>query len=218
MHNFLTFYILYLITYFGSSYTCYAWDINSVYKKRQPTDVEKLKAIYAKILPTVLFNVCIVTPIFTMGVFSLFTISDNFSVYYLPSDLFFIITGTEILFYTLHRVAHHPKIYAKIHKKHHELTAPVGLGALYCHPLEMVLVNLPPVVLPGLILGVSYTSIMIYGILATFNTVVESHGGYKMSTCNNNACRAFHDIHHEKFNGNFGLGYFMDGLFKTIIW
>lgn len=38
----------------------------------------------------------------------------------------------------LPRLLHHPKLYKKIHKKHHEWTAPIGVIALYCHPVEHV--------------------------------------------------------------------------------
>lgn len=218
MFNFISLYFSYITTYLGCSYICYLWDYTSYTERRQKTTLNKLLNIYNKILPNVLINIMVVSPIFTYSVCSLFDIPDKTNLYTIPSDLFFIIMLTEVFFYTLHRIAHFPLFYRRIHKTHHELTAPIGLGALYCHPLEMVLVNLPSVLLPCLILGVSFDVLALYQILATINTVIGSHSGYNKNVCKGDRCRAFHDIHHEKFNGNYGLGHFMDKIFKTRIY
>ncbi len=45
------------------------------------------------------------------------------------------------------RFLHHPRLYKHIHKKHHEWTAPIGIVALYSHPIEHVFSNLVPVAL-----------------------------------------------------------------------
>ena len=42
---------------------------------------------------------------------------------------------------------HHPKLYAKFHKKHHEWTAPIGITSVYCGVPEMILSNLLPAAL-----------------------------------------------------------------------
>lgn len=39
---------------------------------------------------------------------------------------------------SLPSLLHHPKLYKKIHKKHHEWTAPIGVISLYAHPIEHV--------------------------------------------------------------------------------
>lgn len=43
----------------------------------------------------------------------------------------------------LSRLFHHPKLYKKIHKKHHEWTAPIGVVSIYADPIEHV-VNTAP--------------------------------------------------------------------------
>ena len=207
MLELVLFYFLFVTTYLGSSYYCYILDFYGI-EKRQPTNLEKMEKIYQKILPNVLFNILVVSPIYVYYVFSFFTINKEIHLFLLPFELFYMYIGTDILFYTFHRIAHIPSIYKIVHKKHHELTAPIGLGAFYCNPLEMILVNLPSVLLPALLVNIPFFSIVVYNFFATINTVVKSHGGYR------HLC-GFHDIHHEKFNVNYGVGYFMDKLFNT---
>ena len=53
----------------------------------------------------------------------------------------------EVGFYYSHRLLHRPLLYRTIHKLHHDWVSPVGLAALYSHPVEHLLSNLVPVAL-----------------------------------------------------------------------
>ena len=43
--------------------------------------------------------------------------------------------------YAISRMLHHPFLYKRVHKQHHEWTAPIGIAALYSHPVEQLSVN-----------------------------------------------------------------------------
>jgi sterol desaturase/sphingolipid hydroxylase (fatty acid hydroxylase superfamily) len=115
----------------------------------------------------------------------------------------------EILFYAVHRALHHPRIYAKIHKKHHKFVAPMAFATQYAHPIEQLLGNVMPTVLPLIVMRVH---ILTYFVFVTLQLAESSsvHSGYDFA-----GARA-HDLHHEKFQVNFGgpLG-IMDWLLGT---
>lgn len=43
---------------------------------------------------------------------------------------------------TVGRLLHHPYLYKHVHKLHHEWTAPIGIVAIYAHPVEYLTSNL----------------------------------------------------------------------------
>ena len=113
----------------------------------------------------------------------------------------------EIWFYSLHRMLHTKLLYNKFHKKHHELTSTVGLLALYAHPFDAIVVNLGSIYALHAIFGFSALQLFVVGSYATMNTVLHSHS----STASNSP----HQLHHLRFNVNYGLNLFMDKWLKT---
>lgn len=45
----------------------------------------------------------------------------------------------------LSRLLYHPKLFKKIHRKHHEWTAPVGVVSIYADPIEHMVNTAPEV-------------------------------------------------------------------------
>lgn len=124
-------------------------------------------------------------------------------------DFFICFLAREVLFYTLHRLFHHPRVYRYIHKKHHRFTAPVALASQYAHPIEHVFANILPIVLPPFLLHVHFLTFVVWLVYELVETSTV-HSGYDFGTISRT-----HDAHHEKFELNYGAVGFMDRIFGT---
>uniref|UniRef100_A0A8I5ZS99 Fatty acid hydroxylase domain containing 2 n=1 Tax=Rattus norvegicus TaxID=10116 RepID=A0A8I5ZS99_RAT len=117
----------------------------------------------------------------------------------------------EILFYYSHRLFHHPKLFKKVHKKHHEWTTPIGLISIYADPIEHVVSNMLPVMVGPLAMGSHLSSITVWLSLVLIVSSI-THCGYHLPFL---PSPEFHDYHHLKFNQCYGVLGVMDHLHGT---
>lgn len=177
----------------------------SEYKKQE----KKIPDSTLNILGRVLFNQFFVT-------IPMIWITANFFPYE-EGSIFFIdnirkictaFLILEFLFFYSHQLFHTKYLYQKIHKIHHRWTAPICLSATYAHPVEHLLSNVLPVILSGKLAGLNFTMARLWHIFTLSNTLIVAHGGYAYGG-------NMHDLHHEKFNCNYGAIGLLDYLHGT---
>ncbi|KAK8052075.1 methylsterol monooxygenase [Apiospora hydei] len=127
--------------------------------------------------------------------------------------IFFVMEDTW--HYWLHRALHYGPLYKNIHKLHHTYSAPFGLAAEYASPLEVMLLALGTVGSP--ILWVSLTGdlhlfTMYVWIVGRLFQAIDSHSGYDFPWSLRHflpfwAGAEHHDIHHERFIGNYASSF-----------
>ncbi len=128
----------------------------------------------------------------------------------LKEFIFFVfeIIFMDVYFHTTHRLCHQNKyLYRNIHRIHHEVDDTLGVFAFYCHPMEMVVVNMGNFYLTHIVFHHSYFHNLTMALVGFGNTILSAH--------RNNYKEGHHQIHHHIRNVNFGLDLFMDRLMGT---
>lgn len=131
-------------------------------------------------------------------------------------QLTFALLAYEVLSYYIHRAFHHPWLYARFHKKHHNFTAPIAFATMYTTFTEHYVSDVVPVVVPLAFLSdyVQKVHVFTFGtfLLIMYLIGTAQHSGFDFVQP---AFARLHDIHHEKFNVNFGTLSFMDWIHGT---
>ena len=147
------------------------------------------------------------------------------SIREIARDFTISILVREVLFYYSHRLMHIPALYKRIHKWHHQFTAPIALSAEYAHPIEHLVSNVIPIIAghsPFLsqILKVGpfalRSHVVSFWIFLAFELLETTtvHSGYAFLPAISRFIR-FHDWHHEHFNGCFGAMGWIDWIHGT---
>ncbi|KAJ1665731.1 C-4 sterol methyl oxidase [Coemansia sp. RSA 1813] len=136
--------------------------------------------------------------------------------------VFFVIE--DFYHYWAHRLFHYGILYKRIHKVHHEHTAPFGIVAEYAHPLETAVLGqgtiAGPLFFNYFIEQVHITTMLIW-IAARLWQTVEAHCGYDFPWSMSHwlpfwAGASHHDYHHMAFVDNFASTFrWWDRIFGT---
>jgi methylsterol monooxygenase len=205
--SFLNKYLLFISIYLVPSFLCLVIDTHKLIPKIN-NDTNIINT-YKRVIPLVLFNLLIVSPL------PIYIIETNlnwmdrsFSYVWLLPEFCVLYLLSDFLFYVTHRILHLPSFY-KFHKLHHQIIHPIGISAIYAHPIEYIFGNILPVGLPLLLLSSHQIVAYAWTIASIFETVCVAHGGYlDMSE--------YHDIHHRLNIYNYGTSTIWDNMFNTI--
>jgi len=130
-------------------------------------------------------------------------------------DYICFVIGNELIFYYGHAAFHSKALYKRVHKIHHEFSAPVALVATYCHPLEMLVSNILPLTLTGFLMQTHLYTFAVWGVFAILGTQLH-HSGYHWPFIPSwDEQPDFHDFHHGNFTSNFGSIGFLDAIHGT---
>ncbi|KAK5858855.1 hypothetical protein PBY51_002968 [Eleginops maclovinus] len=182
-------------------------------EKNNPVDPVRLRHV----LKTVIFNYVFISGSMVVISRYLMTMRGNPCGPELPTfhwalaELAFFSLLEEFMFYYSHRLFHHPSLYKRFHKQHHEWTAPIGVVCIYAHPLEHVISNMLPVALGPVLLGSHVSTTAMWYSVALISTTI-SHCGYHLPFL---PSPEFHDFHHLRFNQCFGVFGMLDRLHGT---
>lgn len=127
--------------------------------------------------------------------------------------VFFVLEDTW--HYWTHRAMHWGPLYRGIHKVHHQYSAPFGLAAEYASPIEVMVLGAGTVLMP--ILWVYFTGdlhilTMYTWIVLRLSQAIDAHSGYEFPWSLHHflpfwAGAEHHDVHHERFIGNYSSSF-----------
>lgn len=152
----------------------------------------------------------------------LYTDPSQYSLAWLILSLPLLIILQDTYFYWMHRLIHHPALYSRVHKEHHESRDPSPFAAYSFHWIEGLL-EVAWFIPLMFVLPLHHGVIYVFGIISLvfninghlgvdlFPKHWENHAVFKWL---NTATR--HNHHHKYFKGNYGFYFsFWDRIMKT---
>jgi methylsterol monooxygenase len=127
--------------------------------------------------------------------------------------VFFLVEDTW--HYWMHRALHWGPLYKNVHKIHHNYQAPFGLAAEYASPIEVAILGMGTVFAPiawSAITGDLHVMTMYVWIILRLFQAIDAHSGYDFPWSLHHfipfwAGADFHDVHHERFIGNYSSSF-----------
>ncbi|KAL9615277.1 MAG: hypothetical protein Q9167_000248 [Letrouitia subvulpina] len=137
---------------------------------------------------------------------SLFTMAYQIAVFFVLEDTWH---------YWFHRALHWGPLYKNIHKIHHQYSAPFGLAAEYASPIEVMILaggTIVPPILWCAATGDLHILTVYLWIVGRLFQAIDAHSGYEFPWSLHHflpfwAGAEHHDVHHERFIGNYSSSF-----------
>eukprot|EP00048_Salpingoeca_helianthica_P015345 m.226272 g.226272 ORF g.226272 m.226272 type:complete len:272 (-) comp16911_c0_seq1:156-971(-) len=132
-------------------------------------------------------------------------------------QIIFSMMVEDTLFYWIHRLLHHPKLYKHLHKQHHKFINTVSYAAEYASPIEQTISNVFPTYCGPFLCKMNLHLFWVWTFLRLWETF-EGHSGFVLpyspwqALLSVQGGAARHDFHHSHNAGSFG------SLFKFWDW
>jgi lathosterol oxidase len=136
---------------------------------------------------------------------------DDYGMLYMFSSLILTLIFHDFYFYWTHRLMHHKKLFKYIHRVHHESTNPSPWAAYAFHPWEALIqaMVLPIMVfifpLHPLTIFIFLTYMIVRNVIGHLGFEIFPKGFTKHKLFNWHTAVTHHNMHHERFNCNYGL-------------
>jgi sterol desaturase/sphingolipid hydroxylase (fatty acid hydroxylase superfamily) len=123
----------------------------------------------------------------------------------------------EVIFFYGHWLCHAvTPLYIAVHKQHHEFPAPNALAALYCHPVEFILLDILPLSAGFVLFGCHFSTLLAWVVACMMGTQTH-HCGHRWPWIMGSSHQPdFHDYHHERFHCNYGNVGLFDWIHGTL--
>lgn len=136
---------------------------------------------------------------------------NQYPVWWMPISIVIALIIHDTYFYWMHRLLHSPKIYKIVHLEHHKSVNPSPWAAYSFHFTEGFLeILIVPILL--FLLPMHFSMAFLFSVIVLFINVY-GHLGYELMPKFMRktwlfevlGTSVYHNLHHEKFNYNFGL-------------
>lgn len=180
---------------------------------KERVNAKQIKSELRNSLYTVVVSTLIILVIYglqTKGFTKIYTDIDAYPRFYAYGGFFIFLVLDDTWFYWMHRLLHHPKIFKYIHKVHHKSIDVNPFTALSFHWAETLLLTIwiVPLSMVFPMYMPAFGIVQIWGLLDN----IKSHLGYELfpSWWNTSIGKLMtssthHNMHHSKFNGNYGV-------------
>lgn len=170
---------------------------------------EILHSMQTSIIIGIIAAIFLFTPLRTYT--QVYTDLVAYPIWWIPFSVVLALIVHDTYFYWMHRALHHPSLYRQIHLTHHQSTNPSPWASYSFHffegitealiiPIVFILIPMHPIALA--LFGFSSFFINVYGHLGFEITPKWFRHSFLFQIINTSV---HHNIHHEKFTGNYGL-------------